>query len=270
MDTDHARLSGLEPARFPRCRTRRDIPKAAYIPSQPKLSLFRDQVSCRLPTLWRAIGGFNVLIISSSFAPRQRPKGAAFCPADQQMQNWPVTDLIKFRCCARDDIGRGNPVLPSLVLSHNGPQGSRHEGPISWPVPEPIGASRQRFICHDHQVIRRSYEDSCPLNTRRFTLPGSRSSSARARPSRLRSRHSLYVVWCLTIPVKREPLADISGDDACGASAGRVKRWRERLPNGVSYVRSIVSITAGSTTPPSSYSQRSLLCVGRQPRQLRR
>jgi len=36
-------------------------------------------------------------------------------------------------------------------------------------------------------------------------------------------------------PVKREPLADFSGD-ACGTdSTAGVKRWRETLPNGVSY-----------------------------------
>jgi signal peptidase I len=37
------------------------------------------------------------------------------------------------------------------------------------------------------------------------------------------------------VPVKREPLADFAGD-ACGSGAGpMVRRWREILPNGVSY-----------------------------------
>jgi signal peptidase I len=37
--------------------------------------------------------------------------------------------------------------------------------------------------------------------------------------------------------VKREPLADdVAQQDACGSEAqGHVKRWRETLPNGVSY-----------------------------------
>jgi signal peptidase I len=36
-------------------------------------------------------------------------------------------------------------------------------------------------------------------------------------------------------PVKRERLADIMEQGACGGSGGVVKRWRETLPNGVSY-----------------------------------
>jgi signal peptidase I len=37
-------------------------------------------------------------------------------------------------------------------------------------------------------------------------------------------------------PVTRERLPDYRGGDACGSdSTGRVKRWRETLPNGVSY-----------------------------------
>jgi len=37
-------------------------------------------------------------------------------------------------------------------------------------------------------------------------------------------------------PVKRERIADFVGEDPCGAEAmARVKRWRETLPNGVSY-----------------------------------
>jgi signal peptidase I len=38
------------------------------------------------------------------------------------------------------------------------------------------------------------------------------------------------------VPVARERLADFAGDDPCGSSAtARTKRWRETLPNGVSY-----------------------------------
>jgi signal peptidase I len=39
------------------------------------------------------------------------------------------------------------------------------------------------------------------------------------------------------VPVKRERLSDFVGEDPCGSSDGtaRVKRWKETLPNGVSY-----------------------------------
>jgi signal peptidase I len=38
------------------------------------------------------------------------------------------------------------------------------------------------------------------------------------------------------VPVRRERLADVAAEDACGgASQGNVKRWRETLPNGASY-----------------------------------
>jgi len=38
-------------------------------------------------------------------------------------------------------------------------------------------------------------------------------------------------------PVERERLSDFVGEDPCGSSEafGRVKRWKETLPNGVSY-----------------------------------
>lgn len=36
-------------------------------------------------------------------------------------------------------------------------------------------------------------------------------------------------------PVVRERLPDFAGGDLCGPSTGNVKRWRETLPNGVSY-----------------------------------
>jgi signal peptidase I len=38
------------------------------------------------------------------------------------------------------------------------------------------------------------------------------------------------------VAVKRETLADVAADDACGSAArGNIKRWRETLPNGASY-----------------------------------
>ena len=37
-------------------------------------------------------------------------------------------------------------------------------------------------------------------------------------------------------PVQRERLSDFIGEDPCGSDAtARVKRWKETLPNGVSY-----------------------------------
>src|SRR5262249_18393205 len=36
-------------------------------------------------------------------------------------------------------------------------------------------------------------------------------------------------------PVKRQRIADFTGSDVCGGGKGSVKRWRETLPNGVSY-----------------------------------
>ncbi len=37
-------------------------------------------------------------------------------------------------------------------------------------------------------------------------------------------------------PVQRERLSDFVGEDPCGSDAtARVKRWKETLPNGVSY-----------------------------------
>jgi signal peptidase I len=36
-------------------------------------------------------------------------------------------------------------------------------------------------------------------------------------------------------PVKRQRIADFTGSDACGSGKGAVRRWRETLPNDVSY-----------------------------------
>ncbi len=37
------------------------------------------------------------------------------------------------------------------------------------------------------------------------------------------------------VPVVRERLPDFVGEDPCGGSAGKTRRWRETLPNGVSH-----------------------------------
>ena len=48
--------------------------------------------------------------------------------------------------------------------------------------------------------------------------------------------HLHYEVRINDVPVKRERLSDFVGEDPCGAEAtARVKRWKETLPNGVSY-----------------------------------
>jgi signal peptidase I len=37
------------------------------------------------------------------------------------------------------------------------------------------------------------------------------------------------------VPVVRQSLSDVAGDEACGIGGKRIKRWRETLLNGVSY-----------------------------------
>jgi signal peptidase I len=45
-----------------------------------------------------------------------------------------------------------------------------------------------------------------------------------------------YIKRVIDVPVKRERLSDFVGEDPCGSDAtARVKRWKETLPNGVSY-----------------------------------
>ena len=44
------------------------------------------------------------------------------------------------------------------------------------------------------------------------------------------------ILYINDVPVKRERLSDFIGEDPCGSDAtARVKRWKETLPNGVSY-----------------------------------
>jgi signal peptidase I len=61
-------------------------------------------------------------------------------------------------------------------------------------------------------------------------------------------------------PVQRERLSDYIGEDPCGSEAtARVKRWKETLPNGVSYEtldcvdNGFYDNTAVYTVPPGHY-----------------
>ncbi len=76
----------------------------------------------------------------------------------------------------------------------------------------------------DVVVFRLPKNDSVDYIKRVIGLPG----------DRIQIREGQLLVN--DIAVVRERLTDFSGDDACGLDSGRkVKRWRETLPNGVSY-----------------------------------
>ncbi len=68
-------------------------------------------------------------------------------------------------------------------------------------------------------------------------------------------------------PVQRERMSDFVGEDPCGPTTdatARVKRWKETLPNGVSYQSlDCVRITAFTTTPSSTSAARPFLHDGR-------
>ena len=79
------------------------------------------------------------------------------------------------------------------------------------------------------------------------------------------------LLYINAVPVAREPLADYVGD-ACGTgSAAMMKRWRETLPNGVSY-ETLDCVDNGFYDNTSVYTvpAGSLLHARRQPRQLHR
>jgi signal peptidase I len=50
-----------------------------------------------------------------------------------------------------------------------------------------------------------------------------------------RIQMKLGLLYINDVPVTRERLSDFVDGDACGSDAAGVKRWRETLPNGVSY-----------------------------------
>ena len=76
----------------------------------------------------------------------------------------------------------------------------------------------------DIVVFRLPKEDSTDYIKRVIGLPG----------DRIQMREGLLHIN--DVPVKRERLSDFIGEDPCGSDAtARVKRWKETLPNGVSY-----------------------------------
>ena len=73
-------------------------------------------------------------------------------------------------------------------------------------------------------VFRLPREDSTDYIKRVIGLPG----------DRIQMKEGL--LYINDVPVKRERLSDFIGEDPCGSEAtARVKRWKETLPNGVSY-----------------------------------
>jgi signal peptidase I len=76
----------------------------------------------------------------------------------------------------------------------------------------------------DILVFRLPKDDSTDYIKRVIGLPG----------DRIQMREGLLHIN--DKPVKRERLSDFIGEDPCGSDAtARVKRWKETLPNGVSY-----------------------------------
>src|SRR6478752_7750769 len=76
----------------------------------------------------------------------------------------------------------------------------------------------------DIVVFRLPKDDSTDYIKRVIGLPG----------DRIQMREGL--LYINEKPVKRERLSDFIGEDPCGSDAtARVKRWKETLPNGVSY-----------------------------------
>jgi signal peptidase I len=76
----------------------------------------------------------------------------------------------------------------------------------------------------DIVVFRLPKDDSVDYIKRVIGLPG----------DRIQMKEGL--LYINDVPVKRERVADFVGEDPCGSEAvARVKRWKETLPNGVSY-----------------------------------
>ena len=76
----------------------------------------------------------------------------------------------------------------------------------------------------DVVVLRVPKDDSVDYVKRVVGLPG----------DRIQVRQGVLTIN--DAAVKREQIADFVGGDSCGEdAAGKVKRWRETLPNGVSY-----------------------------------
>ncbi|UFX42268.1 signal peptidase I [Bradyrhizobium sp. 41S5] len=101
----------------------------------------------------------------------------------------------------------------------------------------------------DIVVFRLPRDDSTDYIKRVIGLPG----------DRIEVRNGL--LYINNEPIKRERLSDFVGEDPCGSAdaTARVKRWKETLPNGVSYEsldctdNSYMDNTIVYTVPPGHF-----------------
>ncbi|MES5487086.1 signal peptidase I [Bradyrhizobium sp. INPA03-11B] len=101
----------------------------------------------------------------------------------------------------------------------------------------------------DIVVFRLPRDDSTDYIKRVIGLPG----------DRIEVRNGL--LYINDAPIKRERLSDFVGEDPCGSAdaTARVKRWKETLPNGVSYEsldctdNSYMDNTIVYTVPPGHF-----------------
>jgi signal peptidase I len=96
----------------------------------------------------------------------------------------------------------------------------------SFPLSPPLFSGRifgSEPTRGDIVVFRLPRDDSTDYIKRVIGLPG----------DRIQMKDGL--LYINDTPVKRERLSDFVGEDPCGSGIARVKRWKEILPNNVSY-----------------------------------
>jgi signal peptidase I len=97
-------------------------------------------------------------------------------------------------------------------------------GPYTWPLtPASAGRVWGRDPERGDVVVFRLKDGKTDYIKRIVGLPGDRIQMKQG------------VLYINDQPVRRESLDDMVGIDACGGADMPVKRWRETLPNGVSY-----------------------------------